>query len=261
MNCTFAALAVLLATAAAAVADDKPPVKIIWHGQSFFEVVSSQGTRVVFDPQAIEAFGRIAIPHADLILMSHLHSDHTQVDVVDDYKKVKTYNALKDVKGDGRRIEFVPVDDSIKDVKFHNVSAYHDNAEGMIRGRNGIWVVEMDGLRIVHLGDLGHMLSDEQLKQIGPVDVLMIPVGGVYTLNGTDAKKVIEQLKPKRCILPMHYGIPHVFEDLLPLDEFLDGVKPQVIKRFDATNELTIDPASPAPLEPLIAILSWKKPS
>ena len=258
MNRSFAALAVLLAAAAAAPAEDKPPVKIIWHGQSFFEVVSSQGTRVVLDPHAIESYGRIQVPQADLILMSHLHSDHTQVGVVDNYKKVKTYNALKDVKGDGRRIEFVPVDDSVKDVKFHNVSAFHDNAGGMVRGRNGIWVIEMDGLHIVHLGDLGHLLSDEQLKEIGPVDVLMIPAGGVYTLNGTDAKKVIEQLHPKRYVIPMHYGIPKIFEDLMPLDEFLDGLKPQVVKKLD-TNELIIDPAADPPGEPLIAILNWKK--
>ncbi len=259
MNRTFAALAVLLAAAAVASADDKPPVKIIWHGQSFFEIVSSEGTRVVLDPHAIEAYGRIEVPKADLILMSHLHSDHTQVQVVDDYRKIKTYNALKDVRGDGRRIEFVPVDDAVKDVKFHDVSAYHDNAGGMIRGRNGIWVLTVDGLHIVHLGDLGHLLTDEQLKEIGPVDVLMIPVGGVYTLNGTDAKKVIEQLKPKRYVIPMHYGIPKIYEDLLPLDEFLDGLKPQVVKRYDTTNELTIDPAAAPPSEPLIAILNWRK--
>ena len=116
----------------------------------------------------------------------------------------------------------------------------------------------MDGLHIVHLGDLGHFLSDEQIKQIGPVDVLMIPVGGIYTLNGSDAKKVIEQLKPKRYILPMHYGTK-VFDDLLPLDEFLDGQKPTLIKNFDTTNELTIDPTAAPPREPLIAILHWEK--
>jgi L-ascorbate metabolism protein UlaG (beta-lactamase superfamily) len=258
MNRTFAALAVLLAASVSASADDKPPVKIIWHGQSFFEVISSKGTRVILDPHAIESYGRIEV-QGDLILMSHLHSDHTQVQVVDDYKKVKTYNALKDVKGDGRRIEFNPVDDSLKDVKFHDVSAFHDNAEGMVRGRNGIWVLEMDGLRIVHLGDLGHLLSDEQLKEIGAVDVLMIPVGGIYTLNGTDAKKVIEQLHVRRYVIPMHYGIPKIFDDLLPLDEFLDGLKPQVVKKFDATNELTVDPASEAPREPIFAILNWTK--
>ena len=126
------------------------------------------------------------------------------------------------------------------------------------RGLNGIWVIEMDGLHIVHLGDLGHILSDEQVKQIGPVDVLMIPVGGVYTLNGSDAKKVIAQLKPRRYIIPMHYGT-RVFDDLLPLDEFLDGQKPTLIKKFDATNELTIDPTAEPPREPLIAILHWEK--
>jgi L-ascorbate metabolism protein UlaG (beta-lactamase superfamily) len=257
MNRLFAALAVLLAAAAVAPADDKPPVKIVWHGQSFFEVISSEGTRVILDPHGIPAFGRFQV-QGDLILMSHLHTDHTQVDVVDDFKKVKTYNALKDAKGDGRRVEFVPVDDSMKEVKFHDVSTFHDNAGGMVRGRNGVWVLEMDGLRIVHLGDLGHLLSDEQIKQIGRPDVLMIPVGGVYTLNGTDAKKVIDQLQPKRYIIPMHYGVPKIFEDLLPLDEFLDGVKPTLIKKFDG-DVLTIDPTAAPPDEPLTAVLNWKK--
>src|SRR5438309_8023289 len=109
MKPTFAALAVLLAAAAAAPAADKQQPKIIWHGQSFFEVISGAGTHVVLDPHAIEAYGRVQVP-GDLILMSHLHSDHTQADVVDNYKKVKTYNALKDLKGDGKRVEYVQVD-------------------------------------------------------------------------------------------------------------------------------------------------------
>src|SRR5205085_5868863 len=203
-------------------------------------------------------YGRVQVP-GDLILMSHLHSDHTQADVVDNYKKVKTYNALKDLKGDGKRVEYVQVDDSLKDVKFHDVPSFHDNTGGMTRGRNGIWVLEMDGLRIVYLGDLGQQqLTEEQVKQIGPVDVLMIPVGGIYTLNGGDAKRIIEQLKPTRYVIPMHYGTK-VFDDLLPLDEFLDGQKPTLIKKFDNTNELTVDPTSEVPREPLIAILHWEK--
>jgi len=257
MKRSLAALAVLLAAALSAPAEEKAQPKIIWHGQSFFEIVSSAGTRVVLDPHAIEAYGRISVK-GDLILMSHLHSDHTQVQVVEDYRKVKTYNALKNPKGDGRRVEFNKVDEKFKDVKYRDVLCYHDNVGGLERGLNGIWVIEMDGLHIVHLGDLGHLLSDEQVKQIGPVDVLMVPVGGVYTLNGSDAKKVIEQLKPKRYVLPMHYGT-HVFDDLLPLDEFLDGQKPTLIKKFDNTNELTIDPTTEPPREPLIAILHWEK--
>jgi len=259
MKRTFAALAILLATAVAAHGDDKQQPEIVWHGQSFFEIVSGAGTRVILDPHAIEAYGRIEVK-GDLILMSHLHSDHTQVDVVDDFKKVKTYNALKDPKGDGRRVEFVPVNETLKDVKYHDVASFHDNMGGMERGRNGIWVLEMDGLRIVHLGDLGQQsLTDDQVKQIGgPIDVLMVPVGGIYTLNGTDAKRIVEQLMPRRYIIPMHYGTK-VFDDLLPLDEFLDGFKPTLIKKFDNTNELTIDPTTAPPREPLIAVLHWEK--
>ncbi len=257
MKRMFAALALLLAAALAAHAEEKPQIKIIWHGQSFFEIVSTAGTRVVLDPHAIPAYGRISVK-GDLILMTHLHSDHTQVQVVEDYRKVKTYNALKDPKGDGRRVEFIKIDEQFKDVKFRDVLCYHDNVGGLERGLNGVWVIEMDGLHIVHLGDLGHLLSDEQVKQIGPVDVLMIPVGGVYTINGSDAKKVIAQLKPKRYIIPMHYGT-RVYDDLLPLDEFLDDQKPTLIKKFDNTNELTIDPTAEPPREPLIAILHWEK--
>ena len=72
--------------------------------------------------------------------------------------------------------------------------------------RNGVFIIEVDGWRIVHLGDLGHYLTPAQLKRIGPVDVLMIPVGGIYTLNGKWAKKVVDQIKPKEYIFPMHYG-------------------------------------------------------
>src|SRR5262249_45830922 len=74
------------------------------------------------------------------------------------------------------------------------------------------------------LGDLGHILGDKDIKAIGPVDVLMIPVGGVYTINGSEAKRVVEQLKPRIAILPMHYGTKS-FQDLLPLDEFLEDQK------------------------------------
>ena len=130
MKRTLAALAVLLTAAALAPAEEKEQPKIIWHGQSFFEVISGAGTRVILDPHAIEAYGRISV-QGDLILMSHLHSDHTQVDVVEDYRKVKQFNALKDLKGDGRRIVFNKVDETFKDVKFRDVLCYHDNVGGM----------------------------------------------------------------------------------------------------------------------------------
>src|SRR5207245_10783340 len=133
------------------------------------------------------------------------------------------------------------------------VGVYHDNVEGMERGKNTIFMLEVDGLRIVHLGDLGHVLSDKEIKKIGPVDVLMIPVGGVYTINGTEAKQVVGQLKPKQYILPMHYGTK-AFMDLLPPDEFLEDQKN--VKKYP-TNQITVE-AGAKVAEPIIALLDWK---
>jgi L-ascorbate metabolism protein UlaG (beta-lactamase superfamily) len=260
MRRALTALTAVLTLAAAAGAADKQQPTITWHGQSYFELVTGDGTRIVLDPHAIEQYGRNIVPKADLILMSHAHTDHTQVDVVgspEEAKKTKQYNAVKDPKGDGNRQEWNVVDEKIKEVKFKSIESYHDDMAGMKRGKNGIWVIETDGLRIVHLGDLGQKeLTEEQLKKIGAVDVLMIPVGGVYTINGSDAKDIITQIKPKRYIIPMHYGTK-VFDSLLGLDEFLDEVKPTRIKKLDG-NELAIDPSAEPPKEAIFAILNWQ---
>jgi L-ascorbate metabolism protein UlaG (beta-lactamase superfamily) len=257
MRRALTALAAVLTIAAAAGAADKQQPTITWHGQSFFELVTGDGARIVLDPHLIEQYGRITVPKADLILMSHTHTDHTMVEVVDDGKKTKQFNAIKDPKADGTRQEWNLVDEKVKDVKFKSIESYHDDMSGMKRGKNGIWVIETDGLRIVHLGDLGQKeLTDKQLKDIGSVDVLMIPVGGVYTINGSDAKDIIAQIKPKRYIIPMHYGTK-VFDSLQPLDEFLDEIKPTRIKKFDG-NELAIDPSADPPKEAIFAILNWQ---
>jgi L-ascorbate metabolism protein UlaG (beta-lactamase superfamily) len=236
-------------------------VVIRWHGQSFFEIISPEGLRIVLDPHAIEEYGRNSV-QADLILMSHFHNDHTQVGVVENASKVRQINALKKVERPGA----VPtetwnlVDEKIKDVHIRTVGTYHDTMAGLKRGKNGIWILEMAGLRIVHLGDLGHVLRRSQVRQIGPVDVLLIPIGGVYTINGLDAQRVCEQLKPRRYILPMHYGTD-VYDALLDLDKslFLDDQEIGKVQKFPTTNELKIDPEAPVPEEPTIAILYWKK--
>jgi L-ascorbate metabolism protein UlaG (beta-lactamase superfamily) len=123
----------------------------------------------------------------------------------------------------------------------------------MERGLNTVFVLEVDGVKIVHLGDLGHTLSPADVKKIGPVDVLMIPVGGVYTLNGSEAKKVVEQLKPRQFIIPMHYGT-RVYEDLLPPDEFLDEQKS--VKKLPG-NKVTTE-AGFKPPEPILVVLGWQ---
>lgn len=255
----FLTVAACLALTSAAPAADDKPVTLRWHGQSFFEIITPAGTRIVTDPHAIEAYGRKTV-EADIVLLSHFHSDHTQVSVVSNAAKAKIIAGLKEVKTEnGRREEFNPVDETIKDVKIRNVLTYHDAKGGLERGLNSVFILEMGGLRIVHLGDLGHTLNESQIKRIGEVDLLLIPVGGVYTINGLDAQTVVEQLKPKRVIIPMHYGTA-VFDYVVELDKsgFLDDVPARSISRLD-TNELRVHPRAKPPETPLYVIPHWER--
>jgi L-ascorbate metabolism protein UlaG (beta-lactamase superfamily) len=259
------ALAALLLCAGAVTADDDKKVVVRWHGQSFFEIISTKGTRIITDPHAIEAYGRPQLK-ADLVLMTHFHVDHTRTDAITNLKDAKQINALK--KDDNGRDTWNIIDEKFKDVRIQTVGTFHDDMAGTQRGKNGVFVIDVDGLRIVHLGDLGHTLRGEQLNKIRknddkprephPIDVLMIPVGGVYTINGLDAQKVVEQLKPRRYIVPMHYGT-RVYDDLLGLNYFLDDQTMGKVQRFPTTNELSIDPKAEVPKEPIIAILNWEK--
>jgi len=229
-------------------------VKIIYHGQSFFEIRSSKGTNVVTDPHLIPEYGKLLVPiRADLVLMSHQHNDHTQLDAIGN-KDSKTLKIIKGWQGSGPRAPWNLVNETVKDVTVRSVASYHDDVGGMKSGRNTIFIIEVDGWKIVHLGDLGHLLSAGQIKQIGPVDVMMIPVGGVYTINGSEAQKVAQQLKPKEYIIPMHYGTP-VFSDLLTPAEFLED-QPKQRVAISRENQLILnrDPQRP---RPLIAVMHY----
>jgi L-ascorbate metabolism protein UlaG (beta-lactamase superfamily) len=226
MRRTLLLLAALVLFAPAVRAGE---VKIRWYGQSMFEIITSKGTRIITDPHTIPEYGMRKVK-ADLVLMSHFHTDHTRMEAIENAKTAKQINALKKERG----LEDWNVVNNLKfrDVRLTTVGTYHDNAAGLKSGKNGVWIIDADGLRIVHLGDLGHLLNKTQLKKIGKVDVLMIPIGGVYTINGIDAQKVVEQIKPRRWVLPMHYGTL-VYGDLLPPKYFLEE-QPEgtVVKRF-----------------------------
>jgi len=255
--------AVLLVAGSVPAADTKK-LTLRWHGQSFFDLETSAGARIVFDPHAIEAYGRTEVT-ADLILISHFHDDHTQVGVVqvnkNDKIKKPIIAGLKPVSRTKTEWEAIDEKLSIKgqEIRIRTVGTYHDTMQGMERGKNAVFIIDVDGLRIVHLGDLGHILTKDQVEKIGPVDVLMVPAGGVYTINGAEAKHVVEQLKPKMYVLPMHYGTK-VFSELLGPDEFLDEQKKQNIVRLDmgqTSNELVIK-TDFHPKEPVIVLLNWK---
>jgi L-ascorbate metabolism protein UlaG (beta-lactamase superfamily) len=248
--------------------------KIVWHGQSFFEIISSKGTRIVTDPHEISAYGRIDGVLAHVITSSHMHNDHTQFQVVMNYNPKADKTPAKDEKPlskEWRKIKpkvlhglklqaggtqtWNTVDEKFQDVRIRNVKANHDAEGGLKYGKNSIFIFEVDGLNIVHLGDLGHMLTAGQLKEIGKVDVLLIPVGGVYTINGDEAKKVVKQLKPKKYVIPMHCGT-RVYDDVLSPAEFLEDQPKENIAR-SADNVLYVR-GNFNPPSPIIVVLNWE---
>jgi L-ascorbate metabolism protein UlaG (beta-lactamase superfamily) len=158
------------------------------------------------------------------------------VEAVADHATARVFNGLKEGPK-GRTQEWNKIDEKVGVFKIRTVGSYHDSVNGMTRGKNAIFVVEADGLTFCHLGDLGHELDPATVKLIGPVDVLMVPVGGVYTINGEQARKVTAAINPRLYAVPMHFGVKG-YDDLLPPDEFLEGQKR--VKKMPMTNELVI---------------------
>jgi L-ascorbate metabolism protein UlaG (beta-lactamase superfamily) len=239
------------------LAAQDPPEKAVtlrWFGQSFFQLETNTGKKIVFDPHGIMQFGRPVVT-ADVVLISHPHNDHNQLEALEKAKAARVFEAVRLLKNG--RTEWNKVDEKVGQVKIRSLGTYHDATNGMQRGKNGVWVVEVGGVTFCHLGDLGHELTPEQVKALGPVDVLMVPVGGIYTLNGEQAKAVVNQIKPRLFVLPMHYGVPG-FDDLVGPDEFLDGQKK--VTKLPDTNELAIPADAKPPADgPTVVLLGWQK--
>ncbi|MEN2999578.1 MAG: MBL fold metallo-hydrolase [Acidilobaceae archaeon] len=184
---------------------------IRWCGHSYFIV--EVGVKIAIDPHDGESIGagmRTCREGADLILVTHEHYDHNAVQV-----------ALKEgsLVFRQRTGEF-----SAKGVRVKGVRLFHDKEKGARRGVTVAYVLEAEGLRVVHLGDLGHIPEAGQAEEIGRPDVLMVPVGGTFTIGPREALQVVELLRP-RIAVPMHYWLPGSFLPLLPLEEFLKLVK------------------------------------
>src|SRR5262249_36577180 len=178
----------------------------------------------------LEAYGKRQVK-ADVVLISHFHIDHANPAQITN-PRAKILYGLKNKEGLGgnrKNDEFADLNETFKDIKIRGLASYHDDVEGMKLGKNPIFVLEIDGLRVVHLGALGHELTPSLAKKIGTPDILIVPVGGSYTLNGSEAKKVAAQLKPRRYIIPMHYGTK-VYDALNGPDEFLEDQPEKLVK-------------------------------
>ncbi|HTY81477.1 MAG TPA: MBL fold metallo-hydrolase [Dehalococcoidales bacterium] len=217
-------------------------MKIKWLAHASFLITSDSGTRILTDPYHADG-DKLAHAEfkesADIVTVSHGHGDHNNVKAAAGNPLVlNTAGAVSGVKD--------------KTIKIKTVQAAHDDAGGSKRGQNIIFCFEIDGVNICHLGDLGHPLTDEQAKAIGKVDVLMIPVGGFFTVEPPIASQVIDQLKPK-VILPMHYKTDKISIPIKPPDEFLKGRNN--VKRPD-TSEIEIK-AGKLPAKPEIIMLKY----
>jgi L-ascorbate metabolism protein UlaG (beta-lactamase superfamily) len=195
-------------------------MKIKYLAHAAFLVTSEAGTRIVTDPyETSGGLEHSAIQEtADIVTVSHEHGDHNNVSAVRGNPKAVRTNA-----------EF-------KGIKIKAVPAAHDDKGGNQRGKNTVFCFEVDGVNVCHAGDLGHVLSEEQIKAIGKVDVLMIPVGGFFTIDAKTATKVCEQLKPK-VIIPMHYKTDKINFPITGVDDFLKG-KSNITRSNDSEIEL-----------------------
>lgn len=193
---------------------------ITWFGQSCFKLQGKTAT-VVTDPFDGAQVGlKLPRVNADIVTVSHDHFDH---------------NNVKGVGGDPLVVN-TPGEFEVKQVQIQGIPSWHDSSEGAERGDNTIFRFIFEDLRIAHLGDLGTLLSDEQLEQLGNIDVLMIPVGGVYTLNGKRAVEVVNQIEP-RMVIPMHYKIPKLKIKLESHDQFCTEIG---IKHNGAVEKLRV---------------------
>lgn len=178
---------------------------IYWLGQACFKI-KGKSTTVVIDPfdQNFTGLKLTKELSSDVVLVSHQHQDHNF-----------TAGVL------GSPIIFSgPGEYEIKGVSITGIATFHDKAQGQERGKNTIYHILMDGVNLVHLGDLGHVLTDEQMSSIEATDILLVPVGSVYTIDGKDAARIVEQLEP-RVVIPMHYSLPGLKFELDSVDKFL----------------------------------------
>jgi L-ascorbate metabolism protein UlaG (beta-lactamase superfamily) len=170
---------------------------------------------VVTDPHDGKSIGiKPPFTKAEVVLVSHDHFDH---------------NCIRIVKGDPTVIRD-PGEKVVKGLKVLGIQTFHDKEEGTKRGRNTVFRFEMDGIRFCHCGDLGHILTDEQVKTLGAIDILFIPVGGVFTIDGKEARELVSKLKP-RIAVPMHFRVGGLSISIQTVEPFLEGLPQDQILR------------------------------
>jgi L-ascorbate metabolism protein UlaG (beta-lactamase superfamily) len=185
---------------------------ITWLGHSCFRIKGKEVT-VITDPCHPSLGYSLSRLQANIVTLSHFHPGHSYTQAITGEFKV--------IKGPGEY--------EIKETFITGIATWHDANQGQKMGKNTVYLLEMDSMTLCHLGDLGHQLSSELIEDVGDIDVLFLPVGGVSTIGGSTAAEIVRRLTPKVAI-PMHYKTATLKKDLEPVDKFLKemGIKENV---------------------------------
>jgi L-ascorbate metabolism protein UlaG (beta-lactamase superfamily) len=193
-------------------------MQIVWKGQACFNITAQPGksaraggqeqVRILIDPYEDSLGLKLSPQEADILLVTHDHYDH---------------NNVKAAKGSPFLINS-PGEYEVRGVFVQGIETFHDDVQGKERGLNTVYTITAEGITVCHMGDFGQKeLTPQQVEKIGQVNVLMIPVGGTYTIDGKEAFKIISQIEPG-IVIPMHYALPKVKVKLALVDEFLQAM-------------------------------------
>ena len=179
---------------------------ITWLGHSCFRIKGRNAT-VITDPYSPSLGYSLGKPTAHVVTVSHQHPGHSYVQGIGGEPKLVTRPGEYEISG----------------VLIIGIATFHDNEKGTKRGKNNVYLMEIDEITVCHLGDLGHVLTTDQVEEMGNVDVLLLPVGGVSTINASMAAEVVRQLEPK-AVVPMHYKTPAISWEMETVERFLKEI-------------------------------------
>jgi len=182
-------------------------LKIRWFGHSFF-LVTSGDTKIAFDPFDDSVGYPLPQVEADLVVVSHDHFDHNNVSLVRGHPEIIKEPGVYEKNG----------------IKVEIFSTFHDEVGGKKRGKNNVARLELEGMSLIHAGDLGIIPPDEELSSWKTVDILLLPVGGIFTIDAQEAQELVSKLSP-HLVIPMHYRTEYTKFELNPLEPFLQGFR------------------------------------
>ena len=210
---------------------------VTWLGQSCFRL-RGKNAAVVTDPYPPSLGLRLPRQEAEVVTVSHEHENHSYTQAVRD--------GAFEIMGPGEY--------EIAGVSVIGFPTFHDSEKGSKRGRNTVYLIEIDDVRVCHLGDLGHPLDDAEAETVASVDVLLVPVGGQTAINAAQAAEVVRQLEP-RFVVPMHYATPGVKVQLDGVERFL---KEMAVTSYEAQPKLTVQASSATEYETKVVVLEPK---